>query len=306
VDSKPVPVFAPEVPESTRKLLTSEPALMVPASRPAPKPRSDLVARPGYTVAGLTGLLVVDGLAVLAARTIAYWLLPDGAAGWVSGVIAAIGLLFFVLAIVGSVTNSARSKTSAEYHGKYLSAADWDEDAQRLMLRAQAAVRAVSEAEVSQRGLLDDIQNDVVLPEQLWDIGQILQKASVLRTRHRENTAGLSTAELAGVVDAQVEALRRTDAAMERKVAVLEKYADQVREADAALRAEAAVLKVSRDDDKYLELLASIASVDQPGPVQQLSEEAAELENRLTQSVAAARETGQALTLPSDDGLTGA
>ncbi|ADB31279.1 hypothetical protein Kfla_2201 [Kribbella flavida DSM 17836] len=302
--AEPEPVFAPEVPDDDRELLLSEPGVMVAANLPAVKPRSDLRASPFGTLGTLIGFLVVEVAAWGLVTSFAVDLLPDGAASWVSGGLGVIGLLFFALMVWAASTGRVESTAAYEYHGKYLHAKDWDAEAQRLMLRAQAAVRAVREAEVSKGGLLDDIHNDVVLPEQLWDLGQVLQKLSVLRARHRDISAGALDADLAGALGSQAEALRVTEEAMERKVATLEKYAEQVREADAIVRAEAALQEALRDDDGYIELLASTATTDQSRLVEKLSEEAVELKQQLTKSVAAALETGRALALPINDGPT--
>ncbi|ADB33240.1 hypothetical protein Kfla_4199 [Kribbella flavida DSM 17836] len=159
---------------------------------------------------------------------LAVGLLPDGAASWVSGGLGVIGLWIFALVMMVESTGSVESTAAYGYHGKYLHAKDWDADAQRLMLRAQAAVRAVRDAEVSKDGLLDDIRNDVV-------------------------------------------------------------------------RAEAALQEALRDDG-YVAVLACTATIDQSRLVERLSEEAVELKQQLTKSVAAALETGRALDLPINDG----
>lgn len=296
----PEPIFAPEVPDDVRELLLSEPEVMVAANLPAVKPRSNLRARPFRTMGTLIGVLLADVAAWGVASMIVDDLLPDGAVGWVSGGLGVIALLLFAAGVTFECRGPEESTAAYEYHGKYLHAKDWDADAQRLMLRAQAAVRAVRDAEVSKDGLLDDIQNDVVLPELLWELGEVLQKLSVLRARHRDISAGVPDVDLTGALGSQAEALRVTEEAMERKVATLEQYAEQVRAADAIVRAEAALQEALRDDDGYIELLASTAT-DQSRLVEKLSEEAVELKQQLTKSVAAALETGRALALPLND-----
>ncbi len=268
---------------------------MVLASLPTPKPRSDLRSAPKSTLAILATFLVIDLVLTYFISGFLHDVLPDGPDDWAAGVVAVIGVLLFVIGVIGASTSSLESDAASKYHGKYLQAADWDTDAQQLMLRAQAAVRAVTSAEVTRRGLLDDIQNDVVLPEQLWDIGQILQKLTVLRSRHREIDAAAASV-LSETVTRQADALRRTEAAMERKVATLEKYADQVRSADALLRAKRAVEQVRKDDDSYVELLASAEPAAGTALIQDLSADASDLHQQLALRLAAIRETGQALT----------
>ncbi|GAB3925934.1 hypothetical protein GCM10029976_019880 [Kribbella albertanoniae] len=291
----PDPVFAPEMPPDDRDKLLKHPGAMVLASLPTPKPRSGLRSASRSSLALLAGTLVLDIVLTIVIGGYLFEVLPKAPAGWATAGVAAIGLVAFWFNLRDASKSSPESEAAIKYHGKYLQAADWDADAQQLMLRAQAAVQAVGSAEVTRRGLLDDIQNDVVLPEQLWDIGQILQKLTVLRSRHREIDAAAASV-LSETVTRQAEALRRTEAAMERKVATLEKYADQVRSADALLRAERAAEQVRKDDDAYVELLASAEPAAGTALIQDLSEDAIDLHQQLALRLAAIRETGQALT----------
>jgi hypothetical protein len=179
-------------------------------------------------------------------------------------------------------------------HGKYLLPEDFDDDAGRLLGRAQRAVKTVLEATVTQRGLLDDVKNELVLPEQLWDIGQVLHEQSVLRTRQREVARGMATAELDAVLGPQRRALTRSVDAIKRKVELLERYAERVRSADAALRAEAAL----EDGDRYIELLARTEPAGDTSVVQGFADEAAGLKNTLARSIESARDAGRTLALP--------
>ena len=54
------------------------------------------------------------------------------------------------------------------------------------------------EATVTRRGLLDEMKNELVLPEQLWDLGQVLHEQSVLRARQREVAHSIDAARDAG------------------------------------------------------------------------------------------------------------
>jgi len=291
----PDPVFAPEVPPDDRVKLLKEPGAMIPAAGPVPRPVSTFRSAPGATLGSLVFVLVIDAVAVALAGRVIHWILPGAAAGWAFGGVALIGVLVFAFMVFGAALSPVESNLARAHHGKYLQAADWDAEAQQLMLRAQDAVRTVSGSEVSRHGLLDGIQNDVVLPEQLWDIGQVLQKLTVLRSRHREVDAA-AAALLSETVARQADALRRTEAAMELKVTALETYAEQVRSADALLRAGRAVEQLRKDDDAYVKLLASAEPAAGTALVQDLSADAADLRRQLEQRLAVIRETGQALT----------
>ncbi|TDD59175.1 hypothetical protein E1263_16105 [Kribbella antibiotica] len=290
----PATVFAPEVPQEDRKLLLESPEVMVQASLPKPKPRSDLRKSPTSTIGYLVKFFVADAFFSLLIAGFLDEVLPDGPDTWAAYAVCLLGLLLFLVLVLGSSLSSSESDAASKHHRKYLQPADWDVDAQQMMLRAQDAVQAVTDAEVTRLGLLDDIQNDVVLPEQLWDIGQVLQKLTVLRGRHRE--LGAETLSVLGdTVARQADALRMTEQAMERKVATLEKYAVQVRSADALLRAERAVEQVQNDDDAYVELLASAEPAAGTALIQDLSEDATGLREQLRQRLDAIRATGQAL-----------
>jgi hypothetical protein len=138
------------------------------------------------------------------------------------------------------------------------------------------------------------VQNELVLPEQLWDIGQVLHEQSVLRARQREVARGMATAELEAVLGPQRRALVRSADAMKRKVELLERYAERVRSADAALRAEAAL----EDGDRYIELLARTEPAGDNSVVKGLADEAARLQGTLARSIEAARDAGRTLALP--------
>jgi len=185
-------------------------------------------------------------------------------------------------------------KAVRRQHGQYLLAEDFDEESGRLLARAQRAVKSVLGATVTQRGLLDDVKNELVLPEQLWDIGQVLHEQSVLRARQRDVARGMATVELETVLGPQRRALTRSVDAIKRKVELLERYADRVRAADAALRAEAAL----EDGDRYVELLARTEPAGDTTVVQGFADEAASLRETLSRNIEAARAAGRTLALP--------
>jgi hypothetical protein len=168
------------------------------------------------------------------------------------------------------------------------------------MLRAQQAVRSVQESDVNQRGLLDAVKNEIVLPENLWDLGRVLQQQSVLRVRQSELAEQLPGAQLEAVLAPQRQAIELSATAMEAKVAKLEQYAEQVREADAVLKAESILASALEDRDRYVELLSSTEIAGHSDLIDELSKETADLQAVLHRSITAALETGQTLALPDD------
>lgn len=293
--SEPEPVFSPDVPAPVRELLVRRPELMVPASSPAPV-RQTAWSEPMATLGTLlVWVTVCVGVWILALILFAVVFPPDVAA-WLALALGGVGVLATGLIAVRSAVEPRDHRTARRHHGKYLLAADFDDQAGRLLVRAQQAVRTVLTAQVTERGLLDELKNEVVLPDQLWDIAQLLREQTVLRVRQRELAGGMSTAELEAVLGPQRRALQQSAAALERKVETLERYAARVRVADAALRAEEAL----QDGDRYLDLLARTEPAGDTTTVRGLSDEATRLHETLARSIDAARDAGRTLALPAD------
>ena len=290
----PDPVFAPDVPVEVRRLFERKPDLFVPAGRPKPKRKTSWSEAPGSTFGSLLVWLAVCVGGWILALIIFASTLPTAVAAWASLVLAAVAVVATGAVVVSSAVENRSQKAVRLQHGKYLLAEDFDEESGRLLARAQRAVKSVLGATVTQRGLLDDVKNELVLPEQLWDIGQVLHEQSVLRARQRDVARGMATAELETVLGPQRRALARSVDAIKRKVELLERYADRVRAADAALRAEAAL----EDGDRYIELLARTEPAGDTTVIQGFADEAAGLRETLTRNIEAARAAGRTLALP--------
>ncbi|MFI6675129.1 hypothetical protein [Kribbella sp. NPDC050470] len=297
-ETPPGPVlFAPDVPPAVRSLLSEHPSVLLPASAP----KQDAVGRQaaGETIGGLVVFAGIEVGLWFALRWLVYAIFPDGLAFWLSLGAGVFGVLLLV-AGVAAMTGEGRARVAArKHHGQYLLAEDWDGDATALMERAQRAVETIQDSEVNKRGLLDAAKNDVVLPEQLWDIGRVLQQLSALRSRQADIEDQLQSARLEAVLRPQREALELSATAMETKVAKLERYADQVREADAVLRVETLLEGALQDRDRYVELLSSTEVAGHSGLIEEFSQETADLNATLSRRIAAALETGQTLALPT-------
>lgn len=291
---EPEPVFAPDVPVRVRRLYEHKPDLFVAATAPPPKRRTAWSEAPGATFGTLlVWLTVCVGGWILALIVLAVTL-PAAVAGWLSVALAGLAVVATGAITVRSAVEDRDHRTVRRLHGRYLLAADFDEPAARLLVRAQRAVKTVLEATVTRRGLLDEVHNELVLPEQLWDIGQVLREQSALRARQREVADGMATAELDAVLGPQRRALSRSVDAIRHKVELLEQYADRVRSADAALRAEAALA----DRDRYIELLARTEPAGDTTVVDTFSSEAEALNTTLARTIAAAQAAGRTLALP--------
>lgn len=288
------PVFAPDVPARVRRMFGRRPELMVAAGRSRPRRQTSWSIEPMATLGSLLVWLAVCVGVWIAALIIFAVTLPTAVAAWSALALAGVGVLTTGAVAVGSAVEDRGHKAARHYHGKYLLAEDFDGEATGLMTRAQRSVRTVLEATVTRRGLLDELQNELVLPEQLWDIGQVLHEQTVLRGRQRDLAQGMATAELDAVLGPQRRALARSADAIRRKVELLERYAELVRSADATLRAEEAL----QDSDRYIELLARTEPAGDTTIVQGLADEAVRLRGILARSIEAARDAGRTLALP--------
>ncbi|GAA1019023.1 hypothetical protein Aple_056150 [Acrocarpospora pleiomorpha] len=163
-------------------------------------------------------------------------------------------------------------------------------ESQALLSRAERAAAVIGDSQVKRAGLLDAVANDVVLPQQIWEIARLLRMQSHLQYEQHRAREGVVTAELSAVLEPQQAALQRSVDSVTSRVEGLERYAYRVQEADAALRAREAL----RNNDKYLALLAH---TDDTEGLAQLTSQADVLERTVASSIQEAVEAGQTLSL---------
>lgn len=200
-------VFAPGLPTTVRKLYGDDPADFTPAGSPAPTKQSGIEAERGVQSAAFGFFAVVAVGLWFASRWFFELFLPHAVVLGLSIVIGIAEGLFLLCAFFAVSDETVGRKVAREHHGEYLLPEDFDGVAQPLMIRAQEAVKAVRAAAVTKAGLLDDIEHEVVLPEQLWDIGLLLHRQSVLRERLREVRGGVDHPSVFAVLQPQRDAL---------------------------------------------------------------------------------------------------
>ena len=288
------PVFAPGVPVRVRRLYEHRPELFVAADAPRPKRQTSWSVAPGNTFGTLLVWIAVCVGGWILALIIMAATLPTAVTAWAALALAGVAVVATGAILVRSMVEDRGHRAVRLEYRKYLLPDDFDEDAAWLLGRAQRAVKTVLEATVTKRGLLDEMKNELVLPEQLWDIAQVLREQTVLRARQRDVARGMATAELEAVLGPQRRALALSVDAIKHKVDLLDRYADKVRSADAALRAEAAL----EDGDRYIELLARTEPAGDISVVQGFTDEATALKETLTRTINAARDAGRTLALP--------
>jgi hypothetical protein len=283
------PAVEPTVPRAVRALLASQGAGL--ASHSVEPSRLDLLPQePERRLATVDG--AATGLTagvVVAVTGAAPWaigvLIFQGAVSWQSAtgryalllmeMIVAVTTVVFgtQVARFGQVrTRYAAAAARARYRERYLTGDDLDAPARVLLRRAQDAVDAVTNAGVSEAGLLDEAP---ALAAQEWDIAVSLREQARLRARRAEITraAGLTSpgdpapGDPAPVSTPANELLRQLlDAArvaersVSHRVAALERFAAEVRHADAAHRDWHARARLAELTEPHLDLLARTAA----------------------------------------------
>jgi hypothetical protein len=210
--------------------------------------------------------------------------------------LAAAGALFW-----GLRTEHPDRRLARVYHGGYILHGDLDAEGERMVARARAAIGIIVNSNVNRQGLLDDIANHVILPQQIWQVALLAHKQSALRDEQHRTPHAVPTAALESALAPQRRALARSEAVLTKRVESLETYARRVQEADSALLAQSLLA----NDPKYQELLAA---TDDEESVRELRQQADQVEAELRTVVLAATEAGRILgepefsAVPTDDG----
>lgn len=140
-------------------------------------------------------------------------------------------------------------------------------------------------------GLLNRIGNDVVLPQRLWDIAQLVHRQTRLRAEmERAGTRDWPT-ELKATVTPQLRALKKSVQSAHRQVGQLEKYSRLVARAEQVYAART----MMDDNQKYMDLLAETHDEES---VAELTAEARRLARRFAGDLEEAIEAGKVLLLP--------
>ena len=273
------PAVDPGIPGPERALLTAPGTLLTPACHARPARNRDYLPtdpdKRGATIDGAVmgmtaaAFIAVGGATPLAIGTLIFsdpvgWQSASGRYGLLlAEILAIITAVVFVTRVVrfGQPGGRPPADVAARtYHGRYLTAADFDARSRVLLRRTQDAVDGVTSAEIYQADLLDAPAMGLALAGQEWDIARALHEQARLRARRAEVPADGAGPQTAAVLDHQVQAARLADASIAARVAALEGYAAEVREADAAYRdwrQAAALAEVSR---QHLDMLARTAA----------------------------------------------
>ncbi|TDQ44170.1 hypothetical protein [Actinorugispora endophytica] len=283
---RPDPVLDPDLPAQDRALLRADPDALIPARAPTPaEPEAVwrfplarwLLEHP--VAASVTTVVVLLAGARLLSRVLLL-VLP---------VLAAV----FVVALLATARRDKEPPARAaarRHHGRYVTAADLDDDAARLLARAQRAATAVRAARVVRSGHIDAVDNTVVLEHQLWETATTLRRISDLRARAVPTPdASDDIAELLARRRRVLEAARESAAA---RVTALEDYAERVAEAERTLERATALHRLLAEQEELTDLLAATAADEHAvRHLAELTERAATAQEGLRR---AAREAGEA------------
>ncbi|MFC9974182.1 hypothetical protein ACFVH6_25100 [Spirillospora sp. NPDC127200] len=292
-NGRPRPVFDPSLAAGDRALLAAAPELLVAASLPPP-PRphvgaATVAARmvwiplfaffygvlPGgwfrvFFLASLDDDDLMGGvmrwgrlplLAMLLTPAVQVVLLLLGQ-GEAAGALAAASFAAWVAGAVRHLREPAAARAARELHGRYLLPADFDRPATRLLNRVQRAVDAVLGSQSHRAGLLDAIDNTVLLPREEWAIAGALAEHTRLRREHRAQQPGRLSAEVRALLEPQRRALELSVRSVTERVEALEGYARRVRDADDAYHEWQVLQRIPEQNARHRDLLAGTVRDD--------------------------------------------
>ncbi|QXJ25522.1 hypothetical protein AGRA3207_007029 [Actinomadura graeca] len=331
-ESRPRPVLDPEIPAPDRALLTGEPGRLVAACAPAP-PRARVSAATAAArlvwipaFAFFYGVLPGGWLRLFFLASLDQDELLGGAERWGRRPVLAMMLtpaLQILLILLGQpeaalalaaasftgwaigalryVREPAAARAAREHHGSYLLPADFDRPAARLLTRAQRAIDAVLGSRAHAAGLLDDVNNAVVLPRQEWSIAVALAEHTRLRRERSAQQPERLSARVRALLEPQDRALSLSVGSVTRRIEALESYARRAGEADDAFHESQVLQDLPGQNARYRDLLASTVGDAMAGAeIHGMAEDARRAETALRERITVALRAGHELTVPAE------
>ncbi|GAA4083504.1 MULTISPECIES: hypothetical protein [Actinomadura] len=329
-DKCPRPVFDPAIPSGDRALLAAAPERLTAASLPAPSPprasAATIAARsvwipvfaffygvlPGgwlrlFFLASLDeddlmggvfrwGRAAVAAMMLTPAVQVVLILLGMGRA---AVALAAVSFVAWAAGAVRHLREPDASRAARAHHGRYLLPADFDRPAARLLVRAQRAIDTILGSKAHSAGLLDDVNNAVVLPRQEWAVACALAEHTRLRRERRAQQPERLTESVRELLEPQHRALELSVRAITERIEALEEYAQRAREADDAFHEWRVLRRLPEQNARYQDLLARTVGHDLAREeIRRLADDARRAEHALRASIASALRTGRAVTAP--------
>ncbi|TDE36843.1 hypothetical protein E1295_34915 [Nonomuraea mesophila] len=197
--------------------------------------------------------------------------------------------------------STRRKLRAAQAHAdRYVLPEDLDHPCQMLLRRAQNAAETVLGSRVHAAGLIDTIDNQVSLPEEIWQIAHRLRRLSAM---HAEQGRIIPRELPAGMEDAFRPYTKALDAAwtsLARRVRHLEKYAKQVRKADKAYSAHRRLEALAARTPEYQALIADTVRDEMAYErIRELTDHAAHVRKMFEESILQARQAaGELIRTP--------
>jgi hypothetical protein len=244
------PACDPQMPSSFRRWALKQ--------RPSFDSRGDLVVlTPGGSSGGVRpSVLCCWVLAVACTLLLFAGPLPVSRGEFVAAAAAAV---------ISAVTIQRRSsRRDLELcRSKVIFPEDLDETCQALLGRSQRAINIILSSRVRAAGLLGNPVDDTLLKQHEWEIASKLREITNLRALLAANTAGNQVGPMtADVLRAQQRAIEVAQEATTARILALERYASQITAADQAEYDWQQATRLSKLNDKYLDLVARTASDD--------------------------------------------
>ncbi|MEV4368683.1 hypothetical protein AB0J71_16555 [Nonomuraea sp. NPDC049637] len=196
-----------------------------------------------------------------------------------------------------------RLRLATTHADRYVLPEDLDHPCQVLLRRAQDAATAVLNSKVHKAGLIDSVENQVSLPEEVWQIAHRLRRLSSM---HAEQGRLIPRELPPGMEDAFKPYTSALDAAwtsLSHRVRHLEKYAKQVLKADKVYHAHRRLEALAAKTPEYQQLLADTVRDELAHErIRELSDQAAHVRKLFEESVLQARQAaGELLRSPFSD-----
>ncbi|WP_113701476.1 hypothetical protein [Nonomuraea lactucae] len=238
---------------------------------------------------------------VLPAFLLLIWILTS-----TTGMIVAAGgvslIAFMRWVAVDSSDRAARERLrlAREHADRYVLPEDLDYPCQRLLRRAQDAVEAVLGSQVQQAGLIDTIDNQVTLPEEVWQIAQRLSRLSAMHAEHRKLVPRDLPSSMKDAVRPYSTALDAAWTSLSKRVRHLEEYAKQVLRADRAYHGHRRLEALAERTPDYQRLIADTVRDELAREhIRQLGDQAQHVRRLFEESILQARRTaGELLRSP--------
>ena len=243
-----MPVCDPQMPPTFRRWALGQ--------RPAFDSRGNLVAlTPGGSSGGTRPAAVCCWLLAVACIVLLFAdPLSVGRGGW----------LFAAAATATSAATIQQRSSRRDLRlcrRKVIFPQNLDETCRDLLGRSQSAITTILGSHVRAVGLLESPVGDELLRQHEWEIAGRLREITSLRVLHAANTPGTPAGPMTtDVLRAQQRAIEIAQEGTTARILALERYASQITAADDADRDWHLATRLSKLNDKYLDLVARTAS----------------------------------------------